>query len=299
MVSITQGRGGGPAGSCVVCDGPLKARVADWSLHCARCGTWRSSLPVQINSRLAERIDVDARAVGLEGLRRGNAREVLAELGGVSLAGTRLLDVGAGFGWFVEEARALGIAACGAEPDEAVAAIALERGLDYRVGYFPDVVRADERFDLVTFNDVLEHIPDVRGVLRALHGVLVPGGRVAVNIPNARGLAYRAACALARARISGPYDRLWQRDLPSPHQHYFTPSALARLLEDSGFDVQRIRPLTSISRDGLWQRVHTLQGPRPISIAQYGALWGAAGVLNRPGASDIFLIVAARNGETP
>lgn len=81
---------------------------------------------------------------------------------------------------------------------------------------------------------------------------------------------------------------------PSPHRQYFTSTALRRVLEESGFDVRRIRPLTSICRAGLWQRVHTLQRPGPVSVAQFAALWGAAGVLNRPGASDIFLIVAQR-----
>ena len=210
------------------------------------------------------------------------------------MAGARLLDVGSGYGWFLDEAARLGIDAVGAEPDEAVAAISLARGVDVRVGYFPDAVRPGERFDLVTFNDVLEHVPDVRGVLRAVHRALVPDGRLAINIPSARGLAYRAACALARAGAAGPYERLWQRDLPSPHIHYFPPDALAALVGEHGFEIVSVRPLTAISRRGLWERVHSVRHPSPASIASFGVLWAAADVFNQPSCSDVFLLVARR-----
>ena len=280
--------------ACVVCGGPVQPRITAWTLRCPRCATWRSRLSVQINTSLEERVDVEARISGFELLRRHNARQILAALGGRALAGSRLLDVGSAYGWFLEEAALLGIDASGAEPDEAVAAVPVARGLQVHVGYFPEAVPDAERFDTVTFNDVLEHIPDVRGALAAVHRMLAPGGRLVINIPNAKGLAYRAGCALARVGVSGPYERLWQRDLPSPHMHYFTPSALATLVRDCGYEVDSVRSLTSISRRGLWERLHTIRRPSPASIALFSALWAAADVLNRPACSDIFLLVARR-----
>jgi SAM-dependent methyltransferase len=279
---------------CTVCGRPLTRRIADWTLRCDGCGTWHSTLPEMINSHLTARIDDEARTIGLEGLRRANARQVLEALGGDALAGRRLLDVGSAYGWFLEEAARLGLVAVGVEPDETVAEMAIARGLDVLVGFFPGAVPPGQRFDFVTFNDVLEHVPDVRGVLRGVHDVLAPGGRVVVNIPNANGLAYRAACTLARAGASGPFERLWQRGLPSPHMHYFPPAALKALVGECGFDVESVRPLQSITRRGLWERLHMVRDRSPASVALYAALWAAADVLNRPACSDIFLLVATR-----
>lgn len=282
------------APSCVVCGSPMRERIAPWTARCDGCGAWRSALEHEINGQLAERIDIAARTAGLEGLRRRNARNVLALLGAGRVAGARVLDVGCGYGWFLEEARDAGAEPEGVEPDEAVARVARSTGLPVHVGYFPDAIRQAGAFDVVTFNDVLEHIPDVRGALEALRAILRPHGTLVVSIPNARGLAYRVACSLRRIGVQGPYERLWQRELPSPHLHYFSPAALTALVESCGFIVESVQPLEAISRKGLWRRVHTLDRPNPISVLQWGVLWAVAPALNHRRTSDILLLVARR-----
>jgi SAM-dependent methyltransferase len=287
---------------CVVCATPVRVTIVDWAARCPGCGTWTSSLEPAINVQTthvttATEIDATARVVGLEQLRRENFRHILDRIGTlVPLAGARLLDVGSAHGWFLEEAAAHGARATGVEPEDEVAAEPLSRGLDVRSGYFPDALSESETFDVVTFNDVLEHIPNVRETLGACARVLRPGGVIGINIPSADGLGYRVACAAARAGIRGPFERFWQHGLPSPHCHYFTRAGLARLLVDSGFAVEEVDALSAISRRGLWDRVHTFRRTSPASVASFAALWAAAPLLNRPRHSDIVLALGRLGG---
>lgn len=288
---------------CVVCGAPLRIAIVEWAARCPQCGTWASTLELAINEQTAHvtsatEIDTEARVAGLEQLRRENFRQILDRIEAVvPLAGARLLDIGSAHGWFLEEAAARGAQATGIEPEEDVAAGPLARGLDVRSGYFPEAIEASETFDVVTFNDVLEHIPDVRGTLDACARVLRPGGVLSVNIPSADGLGYRVAGGAARVGVRGPFERFWQHGLPSPHRHYFTRASLARLVADSGFEVEEVDALAAISRRGLWDRVHTFRRASPASIASFAALWAAAPVLNRPRNSDIVLLLARRLGD--
>jgi SAM-dependent methyltransferase len=229
---------------------------------------------------------------GYEALRRENFRTILARLSSLRpLADARVLDVGSAYGWFLQEATDVGAQALGIEPDEHVAARSYG---DVRVGRFPDVLAAGERFDVIAFNDVLEHIPDVSGALATCREHLRPGGLLSVNIPTADGIAFRVACLLARGKFTGPYQRLWQRGLASPHLHYFSTPALVELIGANGMRVRAVRHLPGITRKGLWQRVHTVRQTSPASVVAFVSLYLAAGVLNRPRSSDIVHVIAER-----
>jgi SAM-dependent methyltransferase len=238
-------------------------------------------------------VESPTRVAGIEQLRRENARTVLDRLALIrSLRGLRVLDVGSAYGWFLEEAEARGAVVFGIEPD---ATVARHSRSGVRVGLFPDVLSEGEAFDVIAFNDVLEHIPDVPGALDACARHLTPGGLLSVNIPTADGLGFRISCLLARAGISGPYRRFWQQGLPSPHLHYLTTTGLERLIAGRGVALCRTAPLSAIRREGLWARIHTIRRPSPASIAGFVSLYFAAGVLNRPQASDIVHVIAERS----
>ncbi len=203
----------------------------------------------------------------------------------------RLLDVGSAYGWFLEEAVRAGVVATGIEPDADVAARSYG---DVRVGRFPDAVVSEGLYDVIAFNDVLEHIPDVRGALQTSREHLRVGGLLSVNIPTADGIAFRAARTLASVNVRGPYRRIWQYGLASPHLHYFSTRALTMLIGECGMSVRLVRQLPAISRAGLWQRVHTVRRPSATSVLGFASLYAAAGVLNRPGLGDIVHLIAER-----
>jgi len=136
----------------------------------------------------------------------------------------------------------LGFKVQGIEPDANVVGGNWAHGVQVRCGLFPDVLAPDDRFDVIVFNDVLEHIPDLRRAISAAASHLRPGGVLCLNCPDKRGILFIVASLLDRVGILGPYDRLWQKGLPSPHVWYFTPALLRRAVEGDGFTLGRIHP---------------------------------------------------------
>lgn len=183
-----------------------------------------------------------------------------------------------------------GFDAVGIEPDEVVAGAA---AVPTRRGYFPDDVEADERFDVITFNDVLEHVPDPRQVVASCRDHLSPNGILSLNIPSSAGVLFRSAVAVRRRRrVPALFDRLWQVGLPSPHLWFFDRAALSRLCHEEGFDLVTGQQLPSVTWRGLWGRAHMDRSPSPLTVAGVGLASIGAPLLNRGG--DIMHLVLRR-----
>jgi SAM-dependent methyltransferase len=166
----------------------------------------------------------------------------------------RVLDVGCAHGWFLEQAQG-NYDASGIEPDRDVAKATAARGLHVREGFFPDVLDTDECYDVIVFNDVLEHIPDINATLQACMRHLVPGGLLVINAPNRLGAIYRLSKKLLRLGRSGTFDRMWQFGFPSPHVHYLDTNAILALAERHGFTLLASERLPSVSISGLYSRI--------------------------------------------
>lgn len=251
--------------SCVVC-GTAMRRVRSWLSVCGHCGFRRASLTANAGSDIG----------GLEALRRRNFGLLLDRLSRVTdLPSRRLLEVGCSQGWFLDAAVQRGVArAVGIEPEAATAHVARGKGHDVRVGYFPDGLGADERFDLIVFNDVFEHLPDPAAMLRVCHERLEDGGLLVLNLPSSDGTLYRVAEMLARFGIDGPLERMWQLGLPSPHITYFNDANLRRFVEETvGLRPVDAGTLPSASLDGLWPRIRSSE-PVPRAVILYAGLAG-------------------------
>ena len=163
----------------------------------------------------------------------------------------RLVDVGAAVGLFVERARLAGWIAEGLEPSAWAAAYAQERlQQPVRAVTIEDSGIAPQSVDVVTLWEVIEHVPDPRATLAAIHRVLKRGGLLALSTPDAGSLAARA---LGR-RWPG-----WDK-LPE-HLFFFDRPILKRLLEHVGFVVitSEYVPLV-VSRKYLLDRVAQVLG---------------------------------------
>lgn len=231
---------------------------------------------------------------GLEVLRRSNF-EILARRidSAAPLPGKKLLEVGSAKGWFLEAAARRGAAVRGIEPEVANAEIARANGFDVELGLFPDGLINRGPYDVIVFNDVLEHIPGPRGVIRDVAGLLAPGGLAVVNLPSSDGAIYHIARSLDRLGLSSPYERLWQKGFPSPHISYFNPANLRFLAERDGL-MARIDAfaLPSLSRDGLGPRIRSSH-PGLVGGVLHAGVWlmtFVAGVLP----ADIHVSVFAR-----
>jgi len=93
--------------------------------------------------------------------------------------GTRLLDVGAGNGAFVDVAREYGLDAWGVERNAA----AYKRGNSY-LGTLESQRFEAQEFDNITVHDVLERLVDPIAELEEIHRILAVSGMLVVEIPD-------------------------------------------------------------------------------------------------------------------
>jgi len=159
---------------------------------------------------------------------------------------TSALDVGCGRGGFgvsLRSAYGPGAHLVGVEavPEQAVRA-RREDGFDQVVdGYFPEALEGrSERFDLVTFNDVLEHVVDPSEMLAHAAGLLTPRGRVLATIPNV-GYA-PVVLDLVRNRWEYTDDGVLDRT----HLRFFTRASCLALFADAGLVIEQCAGINSI-----------------------------------------------------
>ncbi len=163
-----------------------------------------------------------------------------------------LLDVGCHFGAFGAAMKRRGVETVwGVEPISDSAKIASDR-LDHVINdYFHPEQLPDAFFDVVTFNDVLEHMVDPIAALRDLIPKLKPGGVVIASIPNLRN--FDNLVHILRDK-DFRYERNGVRD--STHLRFYTKKSIPRLFEASGYTVSR---LTGIDENwwttSLWRRL--------------------------------------------
>jgi SAM-dependent methyltransferase len=143
--------------------------------------------------------------------------------------GGKLLDVGCGTGNFLAAARDAGYEVSGIELDCKAARFARERlGLQ---NIFPLTIsefagkHPGERFDAVTFFEVLEHQAAPLEFLQTVRACVRPGGAIALSVPN-------------RERWLTGTDVL---DYPPNHFLRWNADALGKFLETQGFRVLSIR----------------------------------------------------------
>jgi SAM-dependent methyltransferase len=132
----------------------------------------------------------------------------------------RVLDIGCGTGMMMSALQPFGDV-FGIDPDEQAVAYSRAKVTNpsrVHQGGLPDALPQGQSFEIVTLLDVLEHIEDDVGALRAMHTLLEPEGIVFVTVP-----AFMA---------------LWSgHDEMNQHKRRYTMRELTRKLEHAGFTI--------------------------------------------------------------
>lgn len=163
-----------------------------------------------------------------------------------------VLEVGCGKGGFGptlrrtlgEQARIVGI-----EPVSTQAAVARTgHGFDDVIdGYFPQGLRTEDTFDLVCFNDVLEHVVDPWTTLASATERLNPGGHVVAAIPS---IQY---APVTIALLRGRWDYTDDGTLDRTHVRFFTRQTMVEMFEGAGLEVTACEGVNSVY-DERWNR---------------------------------------------
>ena len=142
----------------------------------------------------------------------------------------RLLDIGAGDGYFLDIAKAAGFETFGTELSLTGAEYAKGRGHQLLIGQLKEIDFKDLKFDVVTMWHVLEHLPNPGEALAIISALLKPGGVLALAVPNEENHLFRHR--LRGGRGENPLGPLvWSKEI---HLTHFQPATLRKALHRAG-----------------------------------------------------------------
>ncbi|MCD6475542.1 MAG: class I SAM-dependent methyltransferase [Anaerolineaceae bacterium] len=228
--------------ACILCGCSDLIHILDWtdrynqpvSLHvCSKCGL-RQLFPRKNDRDLEEfyascyyiSYSMDKKAKNVRWIKRkiAIAKGILDFIENFRpLKGLRLLDVGAGHGFLLREARNRGALVSGVEPSVRHAGRLRVDGFDVQTGSVEQFLsERKDVFDVVVLSHVLEHIGSPKTFLITVRRMLSDGGIICVEVPNAYWQT-----RFGRHPIS----------IHTAHLCYYTEKTLKAILEISGLTV--------------------------------------------------------------
>lgn len=141
--------------------------------------------------------------------------------------GTRILEVGAGLGYFTYALRRAGYDAIGIDVSEEAVSRARSRfGKFYlRESVESYSVGSDEKFDAIVMVEVIEHLENPVSVVESALRLLAPGGSLIATTPN---------------RSYFGDDAPWTTDLPPVHLWWFSEESVTAIGKQLGCEVSLV-----------------------------------------------------------
>ncbi len=141
----------------------------------------------------------------------------------------RILDVGAGYGFFLEIAKKRGWEVYATEITQSAIDLCREKGITVFEGPVESIDFGDLTFDVVVSIEVLEHLNNPGIFVAGIHKILRPNGLFYLTTPNFD--------STLRYWLKERYDVIGYPN----HLCYYTPKTIKRLMESSGFKSEEIR----------------------------------------------------------
>jgi 2-polyprenyl-3-methyl-5-hydroxy-6-metoxy-1,4-benzoquinol methylase len=248
--------GGYPAGMrCLVCGTErvdTKTVAGVTIRRCHACGLHTMPVGERKGTSYAD-VDTDAYLQSIGHVRQAQGEDIVAFVRKHGAKG-EWLDVGCGYGYVLDAARAAGFNVRGIEPNVTAVQAARARGINVSHGYLDEHTLSA---DIVSTLDVLEHLDDINAFAELVK--TKTRGLWVIKVPSSDGLFFRIAHAL---RLRGAVERLWQSQCEHPHTVYFNESTLTHFLRNHGFDIVAVRYLDEIPTRTVVPRL-TLTGDMP------------------------------------
>lgn len=236
----------------------------------------------------------------LAATRRRQAKVILARIRAQVPKTDDLLDLGAGRGWFVEAARESGMRrVAGADTSKDAVTSLRERGVEGLLIAPPSETAWDLQLHALSFRprilvllDVIEHFAAerlskmFRGIVEQLRPELE---LVVIKVPVSDGLLYRTAGMLARGRIFGPLDQLYQVGTFPPHYSYFSRRSLSELLSQHALGAVDQLGLLEFETSTFGSRVAALRRMPPVVSRLLGA---SVALVAERSAKDAYAVLA-------
>jgi 2-polyprenyl-3-methyl-5-hydroxy-6-metoxy-1,4-benzoquinol methylase len=140
----------------------------------------------------------------------------------------KLLDIGSAYGFFLEEAKEH-FDVQGLEVATEAVLFSKKRGLQVTEGVLDEKNSAQlGTFDIVTFLDVIEHVPNPNEFFENLNKITHKGSKILLTTGNFGSLL---------SRITGKH---WRLMTPPQHAYFYTNNSLIELLKQHGFEVDLV-----------------------------------------------------------
>ena len=161
----------------------------------------------------------------------------------------RVLDIGCGFGESLGYHAARGCDVYGVEADENIRRVADRYGFQVQVGVFDPALFQDNYFDVLTMDQVIEHVANPLDVFRGISRVLKPGGLAILSTPNPEGWGSRV------------FRKKWINWHVPYHLHHFSSASLDICADTAGLVVEARKTITS-SEWLYYQWLHLMTCPK-------------------------------------
>lgn len=225
-------------------------------VRCAVCGlVYRNPVerPRELASAYEDESPTTQRMQALHDTQRASYAAQAARLTRIFGRRGSGIEVGSYVGAFLAAARDVGWHFAGVDVN--ACANAFTRSLGFPVHDGPiESLEPGRRADVVAIWNCLDQLVDPTSAIRAARAHLAPGGMLAVRVPN--GACYATVRPLLRTRFA-PLAREWLAQnnlLAFPYRFGFTPSSLARLVTQQGFEVQHVEGDVLVPIADRWTR---------------------------------------------
>lgn len=156
-----------------------------------------------------------------------------------------IIDIGCDKGYFLDEARRVGLQVAGVELSENAREYCKLVGLDVR----PSIKQFDTKFDAIIMNHSLEHFPNPKEILKDIVSKLNDNGLLIIRVPA--------------------FDSIWSQVMkhywiwfqPKNHYYHFSIKSLSALVQSYGFKIRLLKhrkpnnriskKMTSIARSSM------------------------------------------------
>ena len=213
---------------CPVCAYPKSANVSDYSEHflvkCKSCNfVYAEQIPTQdeldevYNSYDYNTENSSPTTASMK--KHIDICNYIKSLGKIS----SVLDVGCGKGAWLNIFKEFGCDTFGTEYSDDLKTFASSIGHTMLDGGLFPIVRKDQKFDLIIFTEVIEHIQNPNEVLSYFNSILSNDGLIFITTPN--------FSAIERHFLKGK----WKNVMYPEHLSYYTPATLNRILKKTNY----------------------------------------------------------------
>lgn len=236
--------------NCIICNFNLK-KINEFVFKCENCLFLCSNLKPGYGREIE----------GINELRKENFKKLIKIIKNLKVSKKlKILEIGSGNGYFLEECIKNKIDITGSEAEKKDCEILKKK--------FPKILQIKlpienlkhgkfEKFDFIVFNDVFEHLENLDLVINQLSLYLGRKGKILINLPSSNGIIFKLSSFFNHIGIKNFYNRLWQKDLSSPHLSYFNSSNLKLLFKKHRYISIYSNSLNTVTKTGNFKRLNS------------------------------------------